>query len=173
MGIQKMRQGMIRDVMDGACFHAIYVGSGTDTYRETPFKFTTELTNYKSCYDSSTGLFTAPFDGNYFFSAGSHNHSTAGYVTIRIHAAGQQYSNAWTRTVGDGTSGNQLVSAVAHMTVGQTAHVSMDTDSSDNYMAETYWYFNGFSINGYVQSQQERIDDLEARILALETSISS
>ena len=46
----------------------------------------------------------------------------------------------------------------------------MDTDASDNYMAETYWYFNGFSINGYVQSQQERIDSLEARISALENS---
>ena len=170
MGIQKIRQGMIKDVMDGACFHAIYSGTSGDTYRETPFKFNTVLTNYKDCYDSSTGIFTALFDGNYFFSAGSHNHAGAGYVTIRIHVAGQQYSNAWTRTVGDGGSTNKLISAVAHMKAGETAHVSMDTDASDNYMAETYWYFNGFSINGYVQSQQERIDSLEARISALENS---
>ena len=129
------------------CFHAVLGGTSGDPRNQTPLLFADVKTNHTNSYDPSTGLFTAPEDGYYYFGTGAHRHAENGYTTLRLNVGGEQISNAWGHDTGSGDSGQLFCSGVKYMSAGDIAYVEMDTGKGTNYMAETYWYFTGFLIN--------------------------
>ncbi len=126
-------------------FHVIRAGSENDSFNSSPLIYSTVIENNGSHFNTSTGRFTAPVSGRYFFSAGSHQNPWNGGHTTRLLVAGTQISNAWNANNTGSSSSTQFISGIKYMNTGDTAEVTFYT-TKNNYMAETYWYFNGFLI---------------------------
>ena len=114
----------------GTTLTPMIFGGGVNTY-----------VNQGSHYNTSTGVFTCPIDGNYQVHVQGHLQEQSGYTTIRIRRNSTVRSNAWQGNSGAGQGGGgSLVSGVIlSCSANDTIDITFETNRSANYIWESYW----------------------------------
>lgn len=107
----------------------------------TTYIFSDVLANVGSCYSVSTGRFTAPVSGNYFFFASSLSRS-AGYLQLQIRVNGGDYVlTENTRSAMHGHCSPKCV-----VTLAANDYVTVYVSAAGGAYGSTYDYFGGWLI---------------------------
>eukprot|EP00916_Digyalum_oweni_P002101 GHVL01003916.1.p1 GENE.GHVL01003916.1~~GHVL01003916.1.p1 ORF type:complete len:410 (+),score=18.93 GHVL01003916.1:115-1344(+) len=121
-------------------FHAMLTSTFTGTGTLTPF---TVITNEGDAFSGTTGIFTAPRNGTYFFVASAGTVASDKYVHIYLQKDGVSVSRAYTQQYsGYPTMGS--VHATLYLTAGQ--RVWLHSGGSNSYYYSTT-SFTGFLIH--------------------------
>ncbi|KAK7090111.1 uncharacterized protein [Littorina saxatilis] len=122
-------------------FHAKLTSFFTGYGTLTPF---TVITNEGDAFSGTTGIFTAPRNGTYFFVASAGTDSSGKYVNMFLRKDGVDVSWARTRQYSSYyTMGS--VQATLYLTAGQ--RVWLHSDASDSHYFSTTTSFTGFLIH--------------------------
>ncbi|XP_070182624.1 uncharacterized protein [Littorina saxatilis] len=120
-------------------FHARLTSSFTCSGTLTPF---TVITNEGDAFSGTTGIFTAPRNGTYFFVASAGTASSDKYVYMYLQKDGVDVSRAYTlQYSGYFTMGS--VQATLYLTAGQ--RVWLHSAASD-----PYYYYSSTSFTGFL-----------------------
>ncbi|XP_070173782.1 complement C1q tumor necrosis factor-related protein 3-like [Littorina saxatilis] len=122
-------------------FHARLTASFTGTGTLSPF---TVITNEGDAFNGTTGTFTAPRNGTYFFAASAGTESNDQWVVMHLQKDGVDVSRAYTgQYSGYHTMGS--VQATLYLTAGQ--RVWLHSDSPSSYYHPSFTSFTGFLIH--------------------------
>ena len=109
--------------------------------RLQPFTITN---NEGDAFNGSTGIFTAPVNGTYFFAGSSTSYSNDKYVYMWLYKEGTGVSWAYSRSDADSYS-SATCHATMHLTEGERVWLQSTSSSSQYYGSPTS--FTGFLIN--------------------------
>ncbi|XP_070174061.1 uncharacterized protein [Littorina saxatilis] len=120
-------------------FHAKLTSPFTGSGTLTPF---TVITNEGDAFSGTTGIFTAPRNGTYFFVASAGTYSSDKYVYMSLQKDGVSVSRALTRQYSSyRTMGS--VQATLYLMVGQSVWLFSDLSNS-------YYYYPSTSFTGFL-----------------------
>ena len=136
-------------------FHATSTGSGF-THNQT-LVFNTAHLNVGSCYDTSTGKFTAPVAGVYFFYHKNIGTSVSTVLRVKVYYNDSVFSSYKTiATRQDTSTGNDYAEGVLNFVVSlnanDTIHLFLTADNgssgiyNDNSGGQGFNYFGGYLI---------------------------
>ena len=112
-----------------------------------PILFNAVNVNNGNNYSTTTGKFTAPVAGRYFFAAQAHNNASGpGFLTLQLWHNANIFSNACDDNANTGSSTINLHGG-RYLAAGDTVFVRAVTSKSSNYINETYWKFTGWLVS--------------------------
>ncbi|XP_076435385.1 uncharacterized protein LOC143275285 [Babylonia areolata] len=121
-------------------FHA-KLTSSTVLSSGSTMKMTNVIDNQGGGYDSSTGRFTAPMDGNYFFIATTGAYSGDNYATMLMMKEGTTVAQTYMRRYG---SYPTMGSCHATLPLKAGEKVWLQSSGSNNYFRSSVTSFSGF-----------------------------
>jgi hypothetical protein len=108
----------------------------------------TEIFDNGNNYNTSTGKFTAPVDGYYFFTWHMFMHTNYTNTTDTYWGFVATGDNAWFNHGDNGVDGGQSISALFHLDAGDVCYPYIASDSSYTLTSFTSAKYNAF--NGYL-----------------------